>query len=94
MVRFVYLFQMIFVPRALEALVPVWGHVGPKLPQTAQLLHFPGRGLPGVEHAGVQRTPAHQHRKQAQQTKHPARVNHNYTGLRKPLRRNLIHSVT
>lgn len=63
---------MIFVPRALEALVPVWRHVRPELPQTAQLLHLPGRGLPGVEHAGVQRTPAHQHRKQAQQTKHPA----------------------
>lgn len=77
-IRFVYLFQRIFVPRSLEALVPVWGHVGPEPPQTVQLLHLPGRGLPGVEHAGVQRTPAHQHSKQTQQTKHPARVSYNY----------------
>lgn len=94
MFRRVYLFQMSFVPCPLEALVPVWGHVGPELPQTVQLLHFPGRGFPGIEHAGVQRTPALQHRKQAQQTKHPAQVNHNHTGLRKPPKRKLILSVT
>lgn len=76
---FCYLLQTVFVPRSLEALIPVWRHVGPELPQAVQLLQLPGGGLPGEEHAGVQGTSEPPHRQQAQQAKHPVQDHNSRT---------------
>lgn len=60
-----HLCQAALVPCPLEALVPARGGVCPEVPQPAQVLHLSGGGLPGEQHAGVQRTHRVKHRKHA-----------------------------
>lgn len=66
-----YLPERLPVPALHETGVPARREVGAEAPEPTELLPFPGRGLPGVEHPGRRGCPA-----QRQQQEQPAAPHH------------------